>query len=254
MDTLENSTGCDSVITINLSINNSASEFSVDACDSYTLPSGLETGPFSGTYYDTIQNAAGCDSFMIIHVSINYSTSSTAEVTACNSYTSPSGLTWITSGVYVDTVMAANGCDSIVEIDLTLDTVNNGISKDGKTLTASAVGAVYQWIDCDDNSPITGAVTKVYNPSSTGEYAVVVTQNGCTDTSECKKVTIVGMEELGADLGMSLYPNPSAGSVTIDMGQSFTNVWIRVLNAEGKLVQQQNGIDSQQVKLDFRRC
>jgi hypothetical protein len=250
-DTILNSTGCDSVLTIDLSINNSTSEITVEACDSYTLPSGNETGPFSGTYLDTIQNAAGCDSFMIIHVGILYSTTEFITAQGCNTYTSPSGLQWTESGTYVDTIAGSNGCDSVVTVDLTIDTINNGISKSGKTLSATANGAVYQWIDCDDNSLITGAASQNYSPDETGDYAVVVTQNGCTDTSECLRVKIVGIEYLASHIDATLYPNPTSGAVTIDLSSDYNDVSVRIMNAEGKIVASMDGLSTNQIQLEI---
>jgi hypothetical protein len=68
-DIIPNSSGCDSVITINLSVNNSFSNFVANSCGSYTAPSGTV---YTSTQLvnDTISNAAGCDSVMLISVNI----------------------------------------------------------------------------------------------------------------------------------------------------------------------------------------
>lgn len=252
MDTLVNAVGCDSVLTIDLSINNSSSEFTVDACDNYVLPSGAETGPFSGTYLDTISNAAGCDSTMIIHVNIHYPTSSSITVNACNSYNSPSGMyEWTMNGTYTDTVVAANGCDSVITINLTVDSVNSDITKAGNTLSAVASGAIYQWMDCSDSTLISDESGQTYSPTKTGEYAVIVTQNGCTDTSECKKVTIVGVNEVAALADVTLFPNPSKGNMTIDFGREYKNASISILSIDGKVVYAVDKLTSSQVSLDL---
>ncbi len=71
MDTIPNIAGCDSIITINLTVNNSStSTISETACNSYTVPSGNETYTLSGTYTDTIPNIAGCDSILTINLTI----------------------------------------------------------------------------------------------------------------------------------------------------------------------------------------
>ncbi|MFB6305515.1 MAG: hypothetical protein ABEH43_00730, partial [Flavobacteriales bacterium] len=70
IDTLPNSEGCDSLITINLSINNSFDTINPSVCDSYTVPSGHETYTSSGNYSDTIPNSAGCDSIINIQLQI----------------------------------------------------------------------------------------------------------------------------------------------------------------------------------------
>lgn len=66
----------------------SASAFSVNACESYTVPSGDETYTSSGVYMDTIPNYLGCDSVMTITVNITCNvwdgSASTAWGTAAN--------------------------------------------------------------------------------------------------------------------------------------------------------------------------
>ena len=70
-DIIPNAAGCDSVITINLTINNSsAGAISPTACDSYTAPSGA-VYTASGTYTDVIPNATGCDSTITINLTVN---------------------------------------------------------------------------------------------------------------------------------------------------------------------------------------
>jgi hypothetical protein len=72
MDTIPNQAGCDSVITVNLTIGNSSqSIISPIACDSYVSPSGNYTWTSNGTYMDTIPNLSGCDSVITINLTIN---------------------------------------------------------------------------------------------------------------------------------------------------------------------------------------
>ena len=70
-DTLTNVGGCDSIVTLNLTINNSnTGTDSVFVCDSYTSPSGNYTWSTTGTYFDTVTNTVGCDSIITIHLTI----------------------------------------------------------------------------------------------------------------------------------------------------------------------------------------
>ena len=67
-----NAEGCDSTITLDLTINSSSqSSFIVEGLDSYTSPSG-DVYTTGGVYTDTIPNAAGCDSIIIIDLSLNF--------------------------------------------------------------------------------------------------------------------------------------------------------------------------------------
>lgn len=122
-DTLVNAVGCDSIITITLTINNSSvTNISLTACDSLVSPSGLYTWYTSGVYRDTLLSSNGCDSILVISLTINYATSSSISVTACDSLVSPSGLyTWYGSGTYSDTIPNSNGCDSVITINLTIN-------------------------------------------------------------------------------------------------------------------------------------
>ena len=70
--TLQNTNGCDSTITLDLTINySSSSEITETAIDSYTL-NGI-TYDSSGTYIQTITNSVGCDSTITLHLTIENS-------------------------------------------------------------------------------------------------------------------------------------------------------------------------------------
>ncbi|MBL4755292.1 MAG: T9SS type A sorting domain-containing protein [Flavobacteriales bacterium] len=125
IDTIPNSGYCDSIITINLTINNSTSTVNPSVCASYVSPSANYTWTTSGTYLDTIPNSLGCDSIITVNLVVNNS-ASILNPSVCASYSSPSAnYTWTTSGTYLDTVPNSFGCDSILTINLTVDT-NSG--------------------------------------------------------------------------------------------------------------------------------
>ena len=69
-DTLTNTVGCDSIITLNLTINNSSSTSDAIACVSYTWAQNNITYVTSGAYADTMPNAVGCDSVITLNLSI----------------------------------------------------------------------------------------------------------------------------------------------------------------------------------------
>ncbi len=71
IDTIQNSFGCDSIITLNLTIlNSSDSIFTDQACGSYFWPLNGQTYSSSGFYNDTIPNAVGCDSIVTLDLTI----------------------------------------------------------------------------------------------------------------------------------------------------------------------------------------
>lgn len=120
-DTLINAANCDSIITVNLTVNNTYDTLNPVECYSYTSPSGNYTWTSTGMYMDTLPNSLGCDSVITIDLIVNDSSSATIAPVACDSYTSPSGnYTWASSGTYMDTILNSAGCDSIITIDLTV--------------------------------------------------------------------------------------------------------------------------------------
>lgn len=70
MDTIPNATGCDSIITIDLTVNITTSDTISEAiCSAYTSPSG-KVFSVPGNYVDTIANGVGCDSIINIQLSM----------------------------------------------------------------------------------------------------------------------------------------------------------------------------------------
>ncbi len=248
-DTIPNAAGCDSLITLDVSILNTFSSPSISVCESYVLPSGSDTIFFSGVYHDTILNGAGCDSNMTITLHVIGNASSSQNVTACLSYTSPSGnQTWTSSGTYQDTLPSEAGCDSIITVFLTIDTVNTSVLQSGSLLSAQQQGASYQWVDCDAGfSNIAGATGKLFSPIFSGNYAVIVTLNGCSDTSECFEVEIVGIQTLDSE-SIQLYPNPTSGAFQIESAGVPMRV-ITIYAMDGRVVFSQRTGGTQEVRL-----
>jgi len=192
----------------------------VTTCSEYTAPSGkLITEP--GTHTDVIPNYNGCDSVITINVTIN-ATSASIKVTECLSYTL-NNQTYTKSGVYVQTLTNSKGCDSLLTLDLTINEVDATIGHLGNTLTAQAQEATYQWIDCGTGE-LLGDTSRTFTATKDGSYAVIVTQNGCSDTSTCIELTPSGLINQAALL-WAIYPNPAASIVTV-VGGDITKVEI----------------------------
>lgn len=68
---LTNAAGCDSIITLNLTISNSASYDTLTVCKQYTWSANNITYNSSGTYFDTLTNTAGCDSILTLNLTID---------------------------------------------------------------------------------------------------------------------------------------------------------------------------------------
>lgn len=239
-DTVPNAAGCDSIISIDLLVNTSSSSMinpNVCAVD-YMAPSGAIYS-VSGLYSDTIPNAVGCDSIIFIDLTLANHSSSNINPTLCGGiYTAPSGSTHNSTSVFSDTIPNFAGCDSVITINLTITNVNTGVSQagtNGQNLSALGIGT-YQWINCPSFTPIAGETFGNFTATANGMYAVIVTQNGCTDTSACFTVSGLSINQnLLADM-IKLYPNPTTGAFTINIGMINESFTIELINNVGQVV------------------
>jgi hypothetical protein len=183
-----------------------ASNQSQTACNSYTFNN--QTLSQSGIYFDTLTNSTGCDSIITLNLTINQSSSSSLNQSACKSYNF-NNQTITTSGTYLDTLTNSVGCDSIVTLNLTINNSNTATTQSGTQLSASATGATYQWLTCSPFTLIAGATNQTYTATTNGDYAVIVTENGCTDTSNCMTVNSVGINDINTNNLVTISPNPT---------------------------------------------
>ncbi|MFN5984813.1 MAG: beta strand repeat-containing protein [Fluviicola sp.] len=236
--TLTNSEGCDSLITLNLTINNSTSTTIIaSACDSYLWSENGQQYTSSGIYSVTYSTSNGCDSIINLDLTIYNSTTQSETVVECESYTwNQTGITYMVSGIYLDTMASVGGCDSIFVLDLTITGFPSAIATNNGDATISASsGATYQWFDCSTNLPIAVAISQTFAPSVNGNYAVIVTNaSGCSDTSSCVLINNVGIEG-NTHLNLTVIPNPTKDKVTLTFDANLASVIIR--DAQGKLIQ-----------------
>lgn len=162
--------------------------------------------------------------------------------TACDSYT------WIDGNTYTSSTNAptwiltnAAGCDSVIILNLTINVVNNGVTLlDTVNIQANTSGALYQWVDCNNNfSQLNGETNQTFTATQNGSYAVVVTENGCTDTSACIVIGGVGIVENALGENLTLYPNPTTGELTIELGDTYEGVTVKQINLLGQVVKEQ---------------
>ena len=152
---------------------------------------------------------------------------------------STASITVSDSGSYFVYGADAAGCynvSSSVRVDVA--SLNAGITRNGFVLTATPVNAGYVWGTCSGGnfSPVAGATAQTYTAASAGEYAVVVTQNGCSDTSDCFLLTLPGGWEENTLSDFSVYPNPSSGSFTVTLTDAPQTTRMSVTDLSGRTV------------------
>ncbi len=133
-------------------------------------------------------------------------------------------------------VVASNICGADTS-DLALVTVHPfvlTVSTSATTLEADQIDATYQWINCEDNSIVEGATTKVFTPTATGNYAAIVTTNDCADTTACYSITVTGIDKTSTS-SLTVYPNPAKDMVNISLSAA-VNGTISLTDLHGNVV------------------
>ncbi len=236
-----------------------SSTISASACNSYISPSGNYTWTSTGIYMDTVPNSKNCDSVITVNLTIN-STTSSISPTACATYTSPSGKVFTSSGTYSDTIPNAVNCDSIISINLTINPLPI-ISI--TSLTNDTVCVQTDSIALPNASPSggsysgTGVSGNSFSPSNAGvgSYYIVYTytdNNNCTN-SDSVMITVdgcVGINEF-ENYNISIYPNPTNGLFTIDMGRYNSIVNYTITSIDGRIVAKNSNITDNKIMIDL---
>jgi hypothetical protein len=142
----------------------------------------------------------------------------------------------LSAGTYEVTVTDDNNCTITASVTLTEPTaIDLSTDLTNITITANASGVNYQWLDCDnDNAFITGATNQSFTPIVNGNYAVIIDNGTCSDTSACVAINSLSLDEVWNTELVEIYPNPTAGDVTITFEGTIAELTIR--DATGKLV------------------
>ena len=120
--TLTNALGCDSVVTLHLTLKaTSATEETAVDCDSYEWNGQTYTA--SGDYTFTTTNALGCDSVVTLHLTINKSVAvtETPDPVCYSYYWSEVDTTIVNTGSYTHVFQTIHGCDSTVTLNVTVN-------------------------------------------------------------------------------------------------------------------------------------
>ncbi|MEY2830334.1 MAG: hypothetical protein RIQ33_2192 [Bacteroidota bacterium] len=121
-DTFTNTAGCDSIISLQLSVNNISSNIiNASICAGQNYIFGLDTLTTANTYYDTLTNAIGCDSLTILNLTVNQpSTHTISQIICCGNSVNFNNQTITSAGTYYDTLINYLGCDSFLTLQLTM--------------------------------------------------------------------------------------------------------------------------------------
>jgi len=252
--TLTNAVGCDSIVTLDLTVNYSSGSIdSQTACDTYTWMDGNTYTSSNNTATYTLTNSVGCDSIILLDLTVNYSSTGTDVQTACDTYTWIDGNTYTTSNnTATYTLTNAVGCDSIVTLDLTISYSNSGTENkvacdnytwiDGNTYTSSNNTATYTLTNvagCD--SLVSLNLTVNYSSTGTDIQTACDTYtwiDGNTYTASTNTPTYTLTNAVGCDslvtLNLTVNPVPVIDYTTVidSCGLETGSITLNVTNGQ----------------------
>ena len=178
IDTLQTLKGCDSICTLNLTVNPTyafADEATICEGEAYSWH-GYDYRQ-AGIYTDSLQTIHGCDSIWTLTLTVNPTYNVTDEATICQGET----YTWhdaayTEAGQYIDTLQTLKGCDSICNLVLTVNptfdqtaeaTICEGTTYSWHGKTYTTAGIYYDSLQtihgCDSIWTLTLTVNPAYN-------------------------------------------------------------------------------------------
>lgn len=151
-DTLQTISGCDSIVTLDLSVQPVLQTDLVDSlCQGDSLFFGNSWLSAAGIYSDTLQSLSGCDSIAVLTLSVNPTPVVQIAETICQGDSILFGGKWrMNTGEFIDTSTTQSGCDSFTVLSLEVlpvpqenlqESICEGevISFGGRTLDTSGV-------------------------------------------------------------------------------------------------------------------
>jgi len=189
----------------------------VNICEGESYVFDGATLTASGTYTAELQAANGSDSTSMLQLYVQPPSLITLNETICagGAYLF-NGQSLTAPGTYTGEFQTVNGCDSTVTLNLQVNAQPDiVVTEENNSLISAAASASWSWLDCSNNYLPTGVTTASYTPSENGQYAVQVTQNGCTDTSDCFAITTLTLDEAVLTNTLSICPVPATDQVTI---------------------------------------
>lgn len=257
LDTIPNAAGCDSIITINLTIHpiyNETSTASICSGDSYTF--GTQTLTASGQYTETFSSINSCDSTVVLDLTVvaSYTTNTTATICSGDSYTLGTQ-TLTMAGSYSELFTSTGGCDSTVNLVLTVNpTSTSSITETACVSYTSPSGNVWttsnNYVDTIPNSlgcdSIISIALTINQPSSSslnetacGSYDL----NGTTYTSSGVFTQVIPNAN-GCDstitLTLDITPMPSSPVASADStyceGDVMSNMTVQTTSSFDSLI------------------
>ena len=270
---LQTVNGCDSIVTLNLTINPvESTNLSVSICEGSVYTENGFNASEAGSYTQTLQTVNGCDSIVTLNLTINpiESTNLTAAICEGTTYTE-NGFNASEAGTYTQNLQTVNGCDSIVTLNLTInpvaDTTIAAAICEGEIyyengFMASREGTHTQILQtengCDSVVTLNLTVYPAYqmgigavihegetyeeygfDVNEEGTYTQILqTVNGC-DSIITLNVVLSSLDEVEAnDIKVNVYPNPANSYTVLEVHGLKEETSIYLFDIQGRKIKE----------------
>ncbi len=210
--TLTSSSGCDSVVTLNLTVQSFLnSTTNIDICDNL-LPYNWNANsyPTAGVYSVNLISTAGCDSIATLNLIVNPVITSTTDISICSTqlpYTW-NGNSYPAGGTYSVTLITSGGCDSVA----TLNLIANSIVTSTTDLTICNNQLPFSW---NGNSYPEAGIYPVTLTSSVGCDSIAILNLSVTDILTSTTNVNICPSQLPYTWNGNSYPAGGTYSVTL---------------------------------------
>lgn len=115
--------------------------------------------------------------------------------------------------------------------------LDNTVTQSATELTANQPTGSYQWFNCDTDAAISGETNQTFTPTTSGNYAVEVSNGSCSEMSLCLNFSVLSTEEFSPN-EIKIFPNPVISKLNIE---NFTGLELKItiIDISGKVVRTQ---------------
>lgn len=137
------------------------------------------------------------------------------------------------------------GCESErVKTVVVVNDFNPGIVLIGDSLKVDVNNANYQWYICESNNtytPIASGNTQSIAYEAGKRYSALVSIEGCEVRTSCMSVAATGLLQESQDEFLTVYPNPSANVINIELSENASeSSYLVIRDVTGRIVMQEN--------------
>ena len=235
---LQTVNGCDSIVTLNLTINPiESTNLTAAICDGSVYTENGFNVSEAGTYTQNLQTTNGCDSVVTLTLTVNSVESTTLSAAICEgSVYTENGFNASEAGTYTQNLQTVNGCDSIVTLNLSVN----------PAYSIAIDASINEGETYEENG---------FSESEAGTYVhTLQAENGCDSVITLNLTVNSSLNDVVANaIEVSLYPNPAQSFVNMELSGEASETMVQLFDIQGKILRTytlENGKKTLRIDLD----